>query len=374
MQKNSKHSIDIYLLITVIALVLIGLVMVFSASSIVAGERFGNPFFFLKRHIIWLLIGFSAMSAAALFDYSKWHKISFFLVFASICLLTLVLVPGIGIQAGGARRWFRFGFIGFQPSELAKLAMIIYTASWLDRKQSKISRGFSVYIPKALIIAVIVSLIYLEPDLGTSVLLFCVLVTMHFIGGLPYKYLVTIFFMSIPGIYYGIFNSAYRRRRLFSFLNPWADAKGSGYQIIQSLLALGTGGITGVGLGNSKLKLMYLPEAHTDFIYPIIAEELGIIGSIGVIILFAYLCYRGVMISLYSKDFFGKILAFGITVLITYQAIINIAVTTGMLPTKGMTLPFISFGGSSLVITLFAVGILLNISKYTETKRREIFQ
>jgi len=364
MKLDKPKSMDIQLLVIVLVLVMIGLIMIFSASSIMAGERFGDPFFFLKRQMIWLVIGCFAMCVGMYFDYSYLQKISFPILILSIILLILVTFPSIGVCIGGARRWIRLGFIGFQPSEFAKLSLIIYTAGWIDRKQSRLLKGYTVYIPKLFIVGIILFLIYIEPDLGTTALLFVIVLALHYAGGLKLKYLTAVFIASIPGLYYAILSSPYRRRRLFAFLNPWDDAQGSGYQIIQSLLALGSGGITGVGIGSSKLKLLYLPEPHTDFIYPIIAEELGLIGSLGVILLFAYLCYRGVKISLFSRDLFGRLLAFGLIMMIAFQAMVNIAVTTGMLPTKGMPLPFISFGGSSLVVMLFSVGVILNISKH----------
>jgi cell division protein FtsW len=366
MNKDSTGHIDLPLLITVVILVAFGLVMVFSASSVAASQKYGDAFFFLKRQVMWLVIGFIALIIAQRIEYTFWHKVSFLMVIASFLMLVLVLIPGIGVTVAGARRWFRLSFIGFQPSEFAKLSLIIYTASWIDRKQSKIQKDiFLVYLPKLVMIGMILLLILKEPDLGTTVLLSSTLICMHFVGGLRLKYLIALFLTALPALYYAIFSSGYRRRRIFAFLNPWEHAQSSGYQIIQSLLAVGSGGITGVGIGASKLKLLYLPEAHTDFIYPIIAEELGIIGALGVIGLFAYFCYRGIKISIYSRDYFGKLLAFGLTMLIVFQSIINIGVTIGMLPTKGMPLPFISFGGSSLVILLFSVGIILNISKHS---------
>ncbi|MFH1714682.1 MAG: putative lipid II flippase FtsW [Elusimicrobiota bacterium] len=361
---------DVMIHILVLVFICIGLLMVFSSSAIMAEKRFGDPFFFLKRQFMWAVIGLFALIAARYINYNIWQKFSVVFLAVSTIMLILVLIPGIGVSVGGARRWLRFSFIGLQPSEFAKFALIAYTASWLDRKQSKIKQTVILYIPKILMFLAILLLIYKEPDLGTTVLIFMIVVSMHFVGGLDIKYLIALFISSIPVLYVAIFSTAYRRRRILTFLDPWKDPQGSGYQIIQSLLALGSGGIMGVGIGASRSKLLYLPDAHTDFIFPIIAEEMGMWGAIAVILLFAMFFWRGVVISLRANDFFGRMLGFGITISIVYQAIINIAVAIALMPTKGMPLPFISFGGSSLVMAMFSVGVLLNISSnYSKRKK-----
>jgi cell division protein FtsW len=356
------------LFFSVVAIVLFSILMIFSASSVLASEKFGDPFFFLKRHIIWVCLGFSFMFIGYIIDLKKIQYLSLFLLILCIILLVAVLIPGIGTTVGGARRWIRFLGFGFQPSEFAKLAFIIYLSSWLDRKHQVMNQYAVVFIPNLLLMSVTMLLIFKEPDLGTIVLMGMVVFSMYIVAGINKKYIFTLILAGIPVLVYGIMGTAYRLKRVLAFLNPWEHFSGTGYQVVQSYLAIANSGILGRGLGGSQLKLSYLPEAHTDFIFSIIIEELGILGTSVVIFFYIILTIIGIRISLKAPTYFTKMLAFGITTAIAYQALMNIAVITGSIPTKGIPLPFLSFGGSSLVVSMLEVGILLNIFKDFDKK------
>ncbi len=335
--------------------------MIFSASSIFANEKFADPFFFLKKHIVWTCLGFISLFVGCLIPVKKLQTFSLIFVFLNLALLILVLFPSIGQSVGGARRWIRFFGFGIQPSEIAKLVFIIYTASWLDRKHQLMNQNFLTLLPNLFLLLTTFFLIYKEPDLGTVVLITMVLMSMYVIAGISKKYLISLFLAFIPFLVYSLIWTPYRLKRLIAFLNPWDYFSSSGYQVVQSYLAIANSGIFGRGIGGSQLKLLYLPEAHTDFIFSIIIEELGVFSVIGIIGFFIIFTIIGIRISLKTTDYFTKMLAFGITLSIAYQAMVNIAVITGSIPTKGITLPFLSFGGSSLLISMFETGILLNI-------------
>lgn len=349
-----------------VILICIGIVMIYSASSIYAWERYKDSFFFLKRHICFLLIGgiltFFVMSV----DYKKFKKFAKPLVIISFFLLILVLIPGLGREVSGARRWFRFKFISFQPSELANMVAIIYVADFIARKEGKIRLFLKGFLPPMCVLGIFSLLILAQPDLGTTVALGVVVFIMLFVAGVRVSYLLSLILTSLPVLYLLIFSVPYRRMRILAFLNPWMDPKGSGFQIIQSQIALGSGGIFGVGLGHSRQKLFYLPAAHTDFIFSIIGEELGLLGTLGVIILFIIFIQQGLKIIRYSVDKFGYFLALGLILMISLKAIINIGVSCGLLPTKGLPLPFISYGGSSFIFDMVSVGILINIARTGE--------
>ncbi|MCG8432291.1 MAG: putative lipid II flippase FtsW, partial [Candidatus Omnitrophica bacterium] len=276
------------------------------------------------------------------------------------------LIPGIGREVGGARRWFRFRFISFQPSELAGLVMVFYLADFIARKQSMMKSFMQGFVPPLCILGVCSGLILLEPDLGTTMSIGMVVFLMLYVSGVRFRYLVSTVLAALPALYLLVFTVPYRRMRIMAFLNPWLDPRGSGFQIIQSQIALGSGGLFGVGLGHSKQKLFYLPAAHTDFIFSIIGEELGLMGTFGIVLLFMLLIYHGVKIVRNSRDRFDFFLAFGIVLMITLKAVINIGVSCGVFPTKGLPLPFISYGGSSLVMDMVSIGLLLNIAKTQE--------
>jgi len=345
-----------------------GGIMIYSTSAIYAEEAHGDSFFYLKRHLTWIVLGLIGMFLAWKVDYHIWRRYSKPLFFVSVGLLIMVYMPGIGRSAGGARRWLSLGGFGFQPSELAKLALIIYLSDILTRKQRWVQEFWKGLVPPLVIIGIMVGLILLQPDLGTSMSMAIVAFIILFIAGVKWQYLVTLGLSALPFLFVFICSAPYRWNRIMVFLHPWKDPQGTGFQIIQSYLALGSGGIWGVGLGNSRQKLFYLPAAHTDFIFSIIGEELGVLGSLAILILFALLLFLGVVICLRALDLFGHFLALGIVTTISLQTIINIGVVTGSLPTKGLPLPFISYGGSCMLVYLVAVGILLNIHSWTQKR------
>ncbi|MDD5432190.1 MAG: putative lipid II flippase FtsW [Candidatus Omnitrophica bacterium] len=360
------RNVRINLFTVSIILMCIGIVMIYSASSIYAAERYKDSFFFIKRHISFLLIGALLMFLAMSFDYRSLRKYAKPFLLVSIFLLLIVLIPGIGREVSGARRWFRFKFLSFQPSEAAILAVIIYTADFISRKGNEIKVFWKGFFPPVSVFGLVAILILAQPDLGTTVSLALVVFLMLYIAGTRFSYLLSIFLASIPVLYLLIFSVAYRRARILAFLNPWLDPKGSGFQIIQSQIALGSGGIFGVGLGHSKQKLFYLPAAHTDFIFSIIGEELGLIGTLGVIALFIIFIQQGLKIMKNATDKFGYFLALGLILMISFKAVINIGVSCGVLPTKGLPLPFISYGGSSFIFDMISVGLLVNIGRSGE--------
>ena len=353
-------------LMVVLVLVWIGIIMVYSSSAIYALKWFGDSFYYLKRQIFYCLLGLIGMFFTARLDYSKIKRYSRILIMVSVLFLVAAFLPGIGKEVGGARRWISLGNFSFQPSEFVKLALIIYLADFLARRQDVIktfSRGF---LPALAVTGGIGGLILLQPDFGTALLLVMVCIILFFVAGVALKHILPILALSVPLAYLLVFRVPYRLRRILSYLNPWRDPKGAGWQIIQSYLALGSGGVFGLGLGQSRQKLFYLPQTSTDFILSIIGEELGFLGTFSILILFALFIWQGLKIALKAKDLYGALLSFGIVLLIALQAIIHIAVVSGSIPTKGLPLPFISYGGSSLVFSLIGVGIVLSVAKHRQ--------
>ena len=364
-QRSGKQRVegDRTLLAVTMILGLIGLVMVFSASAIVAGNRFHDSGFFLKRQIAWLAFGFLLMHLTSHIDYTLWKKLSIPMLFCMLLLLVMVLVPGLGVAAKGARRWLRFGPISMQPAELVKLVVVIYMASYLTRKKDKIASFREGLLPALIVLGLLSGLVLIEPDLGTVVVIGLVTIGLCFLAGARISHLVTLALCAVPVVMVLVLGSSYRRQRLMTFLAPWKEASAAGFQITQSFLAFGSGGPFGVGLGEGKQKLYFLPEAHTDFVLSLVGEELGLVGTVTVILLFTVFVWRGFQIAARARVPFGQHLGMGITLLIGGQALVNAAVVTGLLPTKGLTLPFVSYGGSSLVVSLIGVGILLSISR-----------
>ncbi len=360
-----KKSPDLWLFIAVTILMAIGICMVFSSSYVMAYKWYGDSYFFLKRQILYAIIGLIIFFFAIYIDYHYYKKVALPILVLSIILLSLVFIPEIGRSAGGARRWVKIGFFSFQPSEIAKFALILYMAESLTRKHSEEIKTFiKGILPFLIILLTIFLLILKEPDFSTSLIVLGISFIMLFIGGTRIIQLFTLVVVAIPAGILILLREEYRKIRLLAFLDPWKDPLDSGFHIIQSLLALGSGGISGIGLGESRQKFFYLPDQHTDFIFSIIGEELGFIGTLMIIVLFIVLLWRGFRIAVNSVDKFGTLLAAGITAMITFQSIINIGVVTKIIPTTGITLPFISFGGSSLIVNMFCAGILLNISQY----------
>ena len=358
-----QKSPDYIIILVVVLLLAISITMVFSATSISAYAQFDDSFYFFKRQVAWSLLGMIAMLITANIDYRRYLKLSPYILIGSIIGLILVLVIGAEIQ--GSRRWIKVG-IRIQPSEIAKLAMIMFTAWYVHKRQEKLKNFFTGLLPILLVLGLVFGLVLMEPDLGTAGTIATTVVMMLIVAGVQLLHLTGIAVSGLPLFIYALMVEPYRRQRIFAFLDPWSVPKGAGFHIIQSLYALGSGGLFGVGLGRSKQKFFYLPEPGTDFIFAVLGEELGFIGGFIVLLLYALFALRGIRIAARAPDLFSSLLAVGITFWIVFQAIINIGVVTGSLPVTGITLPFISYGGTSLVVMAAAVGILLNISRYCE--------
>jgi cell division protein FtsW len=360
-----KLTPDLWLFAIVIALVSVGVVMVYSASAIVAADRFHDPLFFLKKQLFWAVAGFGCLWVAMRLDYRRLEKVVTPLVVVSLVLLVLVLVPPFGQAINGTRRWFRIATVSFQPVELAKFALVLYLASFLTRRPEAIRSFSKGLLPLLMMAGLMAGLTVLQPDLGNSLALIILTLAVAYLAGARPIHMAAIAGAALPVVAVLIAMKPYRWRRMVAFMNPWEDPQGSGFQIIQSFLALGSGGWLGLGLGESKQKLFYLPEPYTDFIFAIIGEELGLIGALAVVALFALFIWRGLRVGLRVPDAFGGYLALGLTIMLATQTLVNLGVVTGALPTKGLPLPFISFGGSALLMTMFSAGVLLNISQHT---------
>jgi cell division protein FtsW len=366
---------DRWLFGATLALCLVGQVMVFSASAVMAREEFGSAYSFIVKQLIWLAIGLAGMFALMNVDYRELRQPK--VIFTGLCVILLLLVGVFFLdRSHSTHRWIRFGPVGIQPSELAKLAVILYLAWFLELRRAQfrndawtaVNDPLRALAPALGPVLVIAGLVVMQPDLGTAFEIFLVSLGMLFVAGLSLKYLAYATLAAIPAIYMLIVRVPYRYSRVVAFLNPEADPQGSGFQMMQSLIAVGSGGFSGVGLMESRQKLFYLPEAHTDFIYAVLCEELGFIGGALVLALFAVYGWRGIRAALGAPDDFGRLVATGITVLVISQAMINLSVVLGMMPTKGIPLPFISYGGSSLLVMLLATGVLLNISQHADTR------
>lgn len=353
---------DATLAVVTLILVAIGIIMVYSSSAIIANESRGVSYLYLKKQLLWAFFGIICMIAFANISYTKMRNFSIIILFISLALLLLTFVPGLGATVGGARRWIRIGKFTFQPSEMVKPVLIFYVADALTRKQEVISSFFKGFFPILVIIGAFMFLLVSQPDLGTSIVIFISVFIIAYVCGVRVSHMFSIFLFSIPLLVTLIYKVGYRYKRILAFLSPQSAPESIGYQIMQSFIALGSGGLLGVGLGDGRQKLFYLPAPHTDFIFAIIGEELGFVGTFTICLLFVILVYRGILISLNCKDDFGRALAFGLTALIGLETVINMGVVCGLLPTKGATLPLISYGGSSLFFTLASIGILLNIS------------
>jgi cell division protein FtsW len=351
-----------------VAMCLVGAVMVFSASAVTARDQFGNGYHFLLRQLLWLALGLGGMMALMNVDYRKLRRpeVVFTALFAVLAMLAGVFFLD---KSHATHRWIRLGPASLQPSELAKLAVIFYLAWFLELRRRPESFGINDWkrtiLPALVPVLILIGLIVMEPDLGTAVEIFIIALAMLYVAGLNAKYIIGAGLVALPVVYLLIVHVSYRYQRVMAFLNPQADPQGSGFQLLQSLIAVGSGGFTGVGLMESKQKLFYLPEAHTDFIYAVLCEELGFIGGSLVLALFAMYGWRGMRSAFRATDEFGRFAALGITVMVLSQALINLGVVLGMMPTKGIPLPFISYGGSSLLVMLLATGVLLNISQQT---------
>jgi cell division protein FtsW len=360
-----RVSVDGWLFTVALLLVFVGLVMVFSASAVMAKDRYGSGYYFLLRQMIWAVGGIVAMVVAMKVDYRRYKNPA--VVFSALGFTAFLLILVFFLdRAHNTHRWIHWDGLSFQPSELAKPVLILFLSFFLESRTRSMNDWRNTLLPAVIPTVIFLGLIVLQPDLGTAIACAAITACILFVGGLELRYLGYGLAASLLPLYFLIFHVAYRRERILAFLNPYSDPQRAGFHIIQSLIAVSTGGIGGVGLMEGKQKLFYLPEPHTDFIFSVICEELGLVGAIVIIALFAIFLWRGVRTALRTQDMFGRFLAVGITSMIVVQAFINISVVLGMMPTKGIPLPFLSYGGSSLFITLACVGVLLNVSKQAE--------
>ena len=360
-----KLQSDKWLFLATLALICASVVMVYSASALVALERFQQPYLFVTRQLMWAAVGVAVLSIVMRIDYRAYRNDR--LVWLLLALVGLMLVAVLFARPiNGTRRWFGVGGFGIQPSELAKLAAILFTALILERRRHRIDEVQYSLLPIGLIVGGLVGLILLEPDFGTAVSLLAVIAVMVFAAGISYRYLLGAALLALPALYVILIQADYRRRRLLTFMDPWADPLGDGFQIIQSLIAVGTGGVFGKGLMSGVQKLFYLPEPYTDFIFAVIAEETGLVGATTVVLCFCVIAWRGLRTAMRAPDSFGAFLALGITMMLVLQALVNISVVLGLMPTKGIPLPLVSNGGSSMLINLLGVGVLLNISQHQQ--------
>lgn len=359
---------DLRLLFPMLFLVGIGIVMVYSASSAVALKDYGLDHFFLRRQAFFVVLGIVSLIVCRYFPIRLLRGLAYPILGLAFISLTMVFLPGFGIKAGGATRWLKLGSISFQPAEFARFALVVYLAYSMSKKNYKLETFSVGFVPHVLILLVLTCLIMLQPDFGTVVILFAVTWILLFVGGVRLKYLLLSFLASLPVVYLFLIGSSYRMRRIISFINPWQYAQDEGYQTVHSLMAFGTGGLWGVGLGKGYQKLFYLPEPHTDFIFSVIGEELGLVGVLIVVLGYAYILLNGIKIARSAEDTFSTFLAVGLTLSIGLQACVNMGVALALLPTKGLTLPFISYGGTSLIMNMAFIGLLMNIGAAQDRK------
>jgi len=358
-----KLKYDRVLFTATLLLVCASIVMVYSASAIVALERYQQPYLFVTRQVMWTVLGLAVLWITMHVDYRTYRNDPF--VWALIGLVAVTLVGVLfSDPVNGTRRWFGFGGLGIQPSELAKITCVLFTALVLERRMHRIDELSYSLLPIAIVVGAMATLILLQPDFGTAISLVMIVAIMVFSAGLHYRYFIGSVLVIVPALYLVLVSAPYRRRRLLAFWDPWADPLGDGFQIIQSLIAVGSGGVFGRGFMEGVQKLFYLPEPHTDFIFAVIGEELGLIGATGTLVCFCLIAWRGMRITLRAPDSFGSFLAIGVTSMIVVQAFVNMSVVLGLMPTKGLPLPLVSAGGSSLLISLLGMGVLLNISQH----------
>jgi len=361
--EDASKSYDHFIMISALTLMALGLTMVFNASTVMAQSQYNDPYFFIKRQFLYAVLGIGVLLLGRAIDYHYYRRLAYPFLFISLICLILVFIPGIGGKVRGAARWIKLGPCNLQPSEFAKLAIALFLAYSLTKKQEKM-KVFSIgFAPHLVVAGIFIVLVGLEPDFGTAITISAIVFTMLFVGGTRLTHILLALGGGVTLAVIMVLRDPKKLGRVFSYLDPWKHGQDVGYQLKQSLLAIGSGGLWGLGPGQSRAKLFYLPDAHTDFIISIFSEETGFLGVMLVLALFAILVYRGFRLSLQAQDSFGSYLALSLTLLIGLPAIINLGVVTGIFPTKGLSLPFLSYGGSSLLANLLAVGILLNISK-----------
>jgi cell division protein FtsW len=356
-------AIDKWLLVAVAGLLVVGVTMVLSTSYLYAHERFADGTYFFRKQLLALGVGSVGLIACALLSAPTYRRLAYPLLVLTVLALIMVLVPGVGALRGGAQRWLTLAGFAFQPAELAKLTLVIYLAHSMAKKQDKIKTFAIGVLPHLIVSGICLTLLLLEPDFGTALILAMLLYAMLFIGGVRISHLLATALLALPVLIYVMLTEPYRVRRLASFLDPWSDPQNSGFQVVQSLIAFGSGQFWGRGLGEGRQKLFYLPEAHTDFVFSVIGEEIGFLGVIAVLALFGLIVARGLRLTSRIEEPFEQYLAFGLTVLLGLQALIHMSVVTGIMPAKGLVLPFISYGGSALVVNLMEAGILLGLSR-----------
>lgn len=359
-----KRSVEILLVVSVILISIFGIIMIYSASSIWAEYKYNDPLKYVKNQTLFFIIGLILMFLVSKINYKFYLKKSNILLIGCIILLILVLIPGVGMVRNGSRSWFGIGSFGIQPSEFTKLALIIFTSKYLMNNEKNMKNIKKGVLPILCVLLFVFGLIMLQPDFGTGMIIVISIIGLLFVGGVSMKFFIGLGIIGVLGITGLIIIAPYRLARILSFLNPWSDPLGSGFQIIQSLYAIGPGGLFGFGFLNSRQKHFYLPEPQTDFIFSIISEEFGFLGIVIVVTLFLTIIITGFKISKNCKDLFGKYLSFGIMFQLSFQALLNLMVVVGLIPVTGVTLPFLSYGGSSLLITLCSIGVILNISRY----------
>lgn len=356
-------SVDGWLLLAVAVLLGLGITMVLSTSYLYSQERFSDGTYFFRKQLVAVGVGSAALFVCALLPSAAYRRLAYPLLALSLLVLALVLIPGIGLTRGGARRWLPIGGFAFQPAEFAKVSIVLYLAHSLAKKGDKV-RTFTIgVLPHLITGGLFLGLLVLEPDLGTALILGLLLFLMLFVSGAKLTHLLLTALMALPVLALALIGAEYRLRRLLTFLDPWRDASNSGFQIIQSYIAFGSGQLWGLGLGESRQKLFYLPEAHTDFIFSVIGEELGLLGALAVLALFGLILLRGFRLASKTEELFDQYLALGLTSLLGLQALIHMGVVMGLMPTKGLVLPFISYGGSAMVMNLTGAGILLSLSR-----------
>lgn len=372
MKKPTTIIPDMTLFIAIVILVSLGSVMVYTASAVLAAERFGSDTFFLERHLVRALIGLVLMVMVMQIDYRFWRRFSRPLLLIGFGMLILALFPGVGGRAAeitGAHRWIKISSYTIQPVDVVKLVMILWLADSIDRKRGVMRDFMHGFAPHVVVLLGAFALIVVQPAFGSAFSLLTIALVVLFVGGVKFFHIFALGLSAIPVLVMLVIHSPYRLIRLMSFLNPESDPLGASYHVRQSLIGLGSGGILGVGLGHSVQKLLYLPEPHTDFIYTIIGEEFGFVGTVGILLLYLLIAWRGYVIAQKAPDFFGTLVAIGLTAMVFFGALINVAVVTGSIPATGLPLPLVSFGGSSIIFTLLGLGVLLNISQHVRKSR-----
>ena len=355
---------DVTILFAVLFLVGIGVVMVYSASSALALKKFGSGYFFLKKQMLFAFAGTLILVFCRHFPYRWYRSLTYPFLILAVIFLCAIHISGFGYSAGGSSRWLRLGGFTFQPSEIARLALVIYLAYSMDKKNAQIKDFTIGFLPHILVLGIFITLIFIQPDFGSVIIFGVISWIMMFVGGVRLKHLLLSLVLLVPVGYLVMINAEYRLKRILSFLDPWQYPADEGYQIIHSLMAFGTGGIWGTGVGKGYQKLFYLPEPHTDFIFSVIGEELGLLGVLIILLLYTLILWRGVSIARNAEDSFGALLAIGLTFAIILQVCVNMGVTLGLLPTKGLALPFLSYGGTSLLVNMASIGILMNIAAH----------